>query len=38
MVKCKKCDTWLPKEEAEKQNGLCTTCRVKELEENLGTK
>jgi hypothetical protein len=35
MVKCKKCNTYLPKEEADKQNGLCTTCRVKELIENL---
>jgi hypothetical protein len=35
MVKCRKCNTYLPEEEADKQNGLCTTCRVKELIENL---
>jgi hypothetical protein len=35
MVKCRKCNTYLPKEEADKQNGLCTTCRIKELIENL---
>jgi Zn finger protein HypA/HybF involved in hydrogenase expression len=35
MVKCRKCNTYLPKEEVDNQNGLCATCRTKELIENL---
>ena len=38
MVKCRKCNTYLPKKEADKQNGLCTQCRAKELINNLGGK
>lgn len=35
LTKCKKCNYYLPEKEAKAQNGLCTTCRVKELFENL---
>jgi hypothetical protein len=34
-IKCKKCDTYIAKQDAEKNGGLCTICKCKELTENL---
>jgi len=34
--KCKRCGKYITKKTYDSQNGLCTICRIKELQEILG--